>query len=368
MESIKILHLTPFYPPNIGGVETHLHDLTTKLASLHYQNYVLTYSPLTTKHLSWKKYEHSPYLYVRRFRYFGYNLFHRLESHPLLNFIYLTPYLLIRSLLWQIIHRPSLDVIHSHGLNAAVVGIIFQKIFKVKTHLVSIYSSYDQVPNGQKYIASILNRVDVVLTQSDRSIEQLRKLGVQSSKIHRYRHWIDTNRFSPSPTLPSKPTVLFIGRMIPPKNALSLARAAQKLPHLNFIFVGTGPQFPKIKLISSSLSNIQLIGDVPYSELQNYYRQASVFCLPSKYDEGWGRVVMEAISCGVPVLATNLGAVPEVVDPSVGILIKPTYKNILSELKRISRLTSLKKNCRSYALRHFSDKNISLITRFYVKA
>jgi glycosyltransferase involved in cell wall biosynthesis len=368
MVPIKILHITPFFSPNIGGVETHLTDLTSKLSALGYQNYVLTYSPLTTENVSWKPEEQiNKNLYVRRFRWFGHNLFHRLETKPFINFFYLTPCLSIRSTFWQLKHHQKFDVIHSHGLNAAIIGIIFQKIFHIHRHIVSIYSTYDHVPKSNFFIAAILNHVDVVLTQSNRSITQLISLGVNKHKIHRYRHWINLDQFKPQHLTKKRTTILFIGRMIPQKNALLLAKTAKYFPKINFLFVGEGPDHSQLKKLAVQNSNIILYGNVPYDQLQNYYNLADVFCLPSKYDEGWGRVLMESIACGVPVLATNMGAVPEVIDSSVGVLFTPTSNNLHYQLSHLSKIIPLKKNCRTYALKHFSDKNISLITRFYIK-
>lgn len=368
MVPIKILHITPFFSPNIGGVETHLSDLTSKLSSLGYSNYVLTYSPLSTESVEWKKNERlNKNLFIRRFSWFGHNLFHRLEKKPYINLLYITPYLLFRSILWQLVNHPKIDVIHSHGLNAAIIGIIFKKIFHIKRHIVSIYSTYDNVPKSNQYISKILNRVDVILTQSNRSIKQLVNLGVDKNKISRYRHWIDTDEFKPKETISKNTSVLFIGRMIPQKNSLILAKVAKYFPNIIFNFVGEGPDYQKIKNLSKNNKNIILHGNVPYNKLSNCYQNADIFCLPSKYDEGWGRVLMESIACGVPVLASNLGAIPEVIDDTVGVLFTPTLSSLKKNLNNINKIIALKKNCRSYALKHFSEKNISLITRFYIK-
>ena len=115
--------------------------------------------------------------------------------------------------------------------------------------------------------------------------------------------------------------------------------------------------------------NIYLLGDISYSKLHLYYPLADIFCLPSLYEEGWGRVLMESLSCKVPVLASNLGAVPEVVDSSVSILVKPTPNNFYQEILKLKNnpklLSDLKNNSRTYALKNFSSKNISHITKYY---
>jgi glycosyltransferase involved in cell wall biosynthesis len=120
MATIKqksILLLTPFFHPNIGGVETHLSDLVSKLAQLNYQIFVQTYSPITTPGVKWKKYEKNKNIHIRRYYWFGKQLFHRIEKYPFFDFLYLTPYLLIRSFLWMLKNHKKIDTIHSHGFN-----------------------------------------------------------------------------------------------------------------------------------------------------------------------------------------------------------------------------------------------------------
>lgn len=372
MAPIKtILHITPFFPPNIGGVETHLHDLTTILNQKNYRQIILTYSPLSTN-VPYQKIEDNHNLYIRRFYLYGHNLFHKLEKHPLLNLTYITPYLLFRSIIWILIHRPKIDTIHSHGLNAAIIGIIIQKIFQIPNHITSIYSTYDNVPLnsfGTKFMVYILNHVNHILTQSNQSVEQLICIGVIKDNISRYYHWIDLNRFKPISKTSKIFSILFIGRLIPAKNALTLAKIAANFPKIIFNFVGTGPDYDSLKQLSQKYSNIQLQGDVPYSKLHQYYQSNSLFCLPSKYHEGWGRVLAESVSCGTPVITTNLGGTTEAVDDKVAIITTPTVNNFTSAIKKLTTNSKeylrLKNNCRHFALSHYSPTNIKYIIKYY---
>ncbi|MFZ2153321.1 MAG: glycosyltransferase family 4 protein [Microgenomates group bacterium] len=372
MAPIKtILHLTPFYPPNIGGVETHLQDLTQVLSTQNYRQIVLTYSPLTTT-VTYQRLEKKPNLIIRRFYLFGHNLFHTLEKYPLLNFCYITPYLLVRSILWLLFHPQKIDTIHSHGLNGAIIGNILQKIFSIPRHLTSIYSTYDNVPLnslGTKILVSTLNHTNHIVTQTDQSIHQLISLGVEPKRISRYYHWLDLNRFHPVKNKPSTFSVLFIGRLIPAKNALMLAKVASKFPQLIFNFVGTGPDYPSLKKMSLVFPNIRLHGDIPYSRLHEYYQSNSILCLPSKYSEGWGRVLAESVACGTPVICSHLGGTVEAVDSTVAILIPPTISNFTKSIRLLSTHSKIYlqmcRHCRPYATQHYSSDNIHYITQFY---
>lgn len=373
METIKktILQITPFFHPNIGGVETHLSDLVTELSKNNYKSIILTYSPITTK-TNYKTFEKSKNIEIHRFPWIGGNLFHKLEKHPLINIFYITPYLLIRSIIFLIFHPHKIDTIHSHGINAAIIGIIIKKIFKINNHITSIYSTYDNVPLnsfGTKFMVYILNNTDKVLTQSVQSIEQLSKLGIKQNKIDLYRHWIDLKQFKPIRSSPHPFSVLFIGRLIPQKGALLLAKVASTMQYIDFLFVGQGPDYSKLEKYSKKYKNIKLLGNIPYSKLPKAYNMANVFCIPSLYKEGWGRVIMEALACGLPIIASNRGAITEVVDSSVAIIINPTYINLKKSIEKIYKdkklFNKLKNNSIKYAHSHFSSKSISLITKYY---
>lgn len=367
-ENEGILILSPFYYPNIGGVETHLSDLTSKLNSLNYMVYVLTYSPITTPNVPWNSQENQNNIHIRRFRWFGKNLFHALEKYPILDFIYLSPYLLIRSFMWLLNNHKKISVIHSHGFNAAFIGNILAFVFH-KKHITSSHAIYDNAGKiSQLFIRIILSHTNQVLCLSQASADQLISWGISPKKIALYRYWIDLDLFKPSIKVPKIFTILFVGRLIRKKGIYLFIQLAKKFPKFNFIIVGSGPEEERISQISQSILNITFLGFIPNKELNTIYLQSSILCIPSLYEEGFGRVVIESIASGLPVVASNLGGLPEALDSSVAVLIKPNIKNFTLALKRISNPNlyyRLKSNCRQFAVKKFSSDNIKMITRFY---
>src|SRR3989344_4499640 len=83
-----ILQISPFYSPNVGGVETHLTDLMHGV-SRNYKQLVVTYQPLVGKK-GGKKHEHFPNLEIIRVPHLT-NLFYKTVNLPLIHFLYLTP-------------------------------------------------------------------------------------------------------------------------------------------------------------------------------------------------------------------------------------------------------------------------------------
>lgn len=375
-----VVLLTPFFTPNIGGVETHLDDQVNEMNRLGYKIYVQTYSPLTTDNTTWKPYEEkAKNVKIWRYRWIGKNLFHILEKYFLLDFLYLTPYLLIRSSLWMIFNHKKIDVIHSHGFNTAVIGILLKKIFH-KRLIVSIHAVYGIKKNlfFTKFIVSVLNKTDNIICLSKASYKELISLGVDRRKLAIFKYWVNLKGFYPlrnktklrnELSIENRFTVLFVGRLLEKKGVKILAEVARLLPEINFLFIGVGPKEEFLRQKTKKLTNVKFLGGVQNDHLNKYYNSADVFCIPSQYEEGYGRVVMEAVACGIPVVGSNKGGIPEALDKSVSILVEPTVGNLKREIYRLytdkNLYVTLSANCRKYAQDNFSEKNISLITRYY---
>lgn len=363
---IGVLIISPFFSPNIGGVETHLTDLTSKL-SKKYKVFVHTYSPLTTTNTSWTKLEKSKNLTIYRHLHFGKSLFHYLEKYPILQFLYLTPHLFIKSYLWLLFNHSKITIIHSHGFNGAFIGHYLSRIFG-KKHIISTHAVYDYL-KPSSLLLKLINQSHITLTLSSASQKQLISWGVNPTKLAIYKYWIDLNIFKPTNPKCKKFTVLFVGRLIAKKGVKLLVKIAQKLTNLNFVFIGTGPLESYLQTISNKYNNIKFLGKIDNKLLPKYYSQSHLLCVPSLYQEGFGRVVMESVACGTPVLASNLGGLPEALDNSVSILIKPVLNNLSASILKLYQnknlYNKLSSHCRLYALSNFSFKNISLITKYY---
>ena len=105
--------------------------------------------------------------------------------------------------------------------------------------------------------------------------------------------------------------------------AVARLRSAGLNPIL--VIVGEGPRRSRLQnqIRDSGLNeNVRLIGTVPHDELSSWYNAADVFCLASSL-EGCPNVVLEAMACGRPVVATRVGGIPElVVSSALGTLVE----------------------------------------------
>ena len=375
-----ILILTPFFSPNIGGVESHLDNLVTALDEKGYRVFVQTYSPLTTENTLSKKLEYlGNSTKIFRHKWIGKNLFHKLENHPVLDFLYLTPYLFFRSLLFMIANSKKIETIHAQGLNAGVIGVFLKVIFR-KRLLISLHAVYPQLKkNSLTTLLTnlILSNAEIVLGMSNAVINQFKKLETKKTEVKRYLYWIDIDRFKPMNKgdarkisgIASQFTILFVGRLIPIKGVTLLIDIAKELKYAQFIFIGTGPLDILLKKSSETIPNVNFLGQVRNIDMPAYYNSADILCFPSLYEEGLGRVSMEAVACGLPVVASNVGGISETVNENISLLVKPTHDNLKNSLINLyqdeNRLKKMASFCREYALKNYSKNNVNYITKYY---
>ncbi|MGE5679686.1 MAG: glycosyltransferase family 4 protein [Bacillota bacterium] len=118
--------------------------------------------------------------------------------------------------------------------------------------------------------------------------------------------------------------IIFVGRRWDRKGGPILAEAFEivlkKHPDAHLTILGCSPQL--------NIPNVEITGDIPLTEVAGYYSRSSIFCLPTKL-EPFGIVFLESMMYSLPVVATNIGAIPDFVNDENGILVEP---NSVSQL------------------------------------
>lgn len=165
-----------------------------------------------------------------------------------------------------------------------------------------------------------------------------------SQPINVIYNGVDVNRFTPgasSQCNTKKFRVLFSGNLTRRKGAYWLPSIAKQLQKNVHIFYTQGL---RTKRSLASASNLQPLGAVPFKDMPNQYRQMDVLLMPS-VREGFGLVIAEAMACGLPVVASNCSAIPELVDNGKGGFLCPVGDvnafaekiNLLSESPKLRR-------------------------------
>lgn len=371
---MKILQLTVHYEPNVGGVETHLHDLVSGLIKRNHNVFILTYRPLVSK-AQFNRLEQAPNYTVFRMPWIR-GLFYTFKGP--FQFLYTFPGLFFATPFAILLFNP--DVVHAHGIVAGFIGVFWAKAFG-KRVVVSTHSLYEFPKSGmyRKFVTGIFQRADEVLTLSKQSKEEVQSLGINSDKITVFTYWVDLAKFKVQSEklkikeklgLGKKFVVLFVGRLVPEKGIPELLDAAEKLnPNILIAIAGSGPMEETINNKQKTISNIKFLGKIDQEKLPEYYSAADMVIVPSTHEEGFGRVIIESLACSIPVIGSNRGAIPEAMDKTVGELIPVTPENIVKTIEYYSKhakeLEKKSENARKFAERRYGEKNIETIIDSY---
>ena len=178
---------------------------------------------------------------------------------------------------------------------------------------------------------------------------------------------------------PDAPVLLFAGNLIKNKGVYELleafAEARQAVPALQLKICGHGVERPgmeeKIKELRIT-DSAEMIGTVPPGEMHILMQASDIFVLPT-YHEGLPNAVMEAMACGLPVIASAVGGLPDALNDSAGaILIEPrNIEKLSAAVLKISRDKTLReqmgREARATAVRKFGAKANSVKLMEYLE-
>lgn len=180
-------------------------------------------------------------------------------------------------------------------------------------------------------------RAKAVVAVSNALGERLADLGVARERITVLRNGVDQAVFCPEPELAlalgrelklDGPVILSVGNLIESKGHHIAIEALKYLDQGTLLIVGEGPMKEALRkqADASGLGDrVRLLGAVEHDELPRYYSLADVLVLASSR-EGMPNVVLEALACGTPVVACDVGGVREVVAEEVAGLVIPARK------------------------------------------
>lgn len=214
-------------------------------------------------------------------------------------------------------------------------------------------------------------------------VDVLRDWGVPQHKLHVVRNGVDLDRFAGQDAgaararlaLPADvPVVLSVGNLFELKGHALLIDAVALLtpdwPTLQLVIAGEGPERERLlQLIRQHglQARVRLLGAVPNADLPHWYGAADLFALPSSR-EGLPNVMLEALACGTPVVATAVGGIPEVLggQPDAGMLLDERSPAALARamaavLRRPSDPSAPRRVAEAYSWEHSTARLAALM-------
>lgn len=255
------------------------------------------------------------------------------------------------------------DLIHVNGL--AELTVPFLSIAN-SSSIESIVHIHGEVPlNTHRTLLSFLSKSSRILVVSDAVKESLIKLGFKSETLR-----VIVNGVTPHKECRSNSKqrvqnqVIMVGRLDSQKGFIEGLRAFKLLldwrPNLVMVVVGAGPEIGNLTeyVLSEGMSEkVKFVGPRSLEATRDYICSSAVLLIPSLNIEGFGLVAAEAGICGVPVVSTNVGGLPEtVIADKSGILVEPSNPIAMaSATEKILSSSELAASLGVYAKSHISS-------------
>jgi len=264
------------------------------------------------------------------------------DAHPLLQ---------VLSFAWRTIpelyglkKEKPVDIIHTHSQFTGVSALLAKRLFRWKVPVIYTIHSAERILNPNlsnvfKHVAEclVLRMSDHIITPTESIRRRLiSHFGLSSSRITSIPHGIELNKISPVHPLPEmeNPVILYPARIGRGKNQMTLLKAMvfilKLVPGVRCVIAGPvvdGRYFSYLKKFvkeNNLTSRVEFTGALPRWKIYELYEKASAVVFPTLY-ETQGMVLIEAMAFGVPIVASDIGPIRDIVGLEEGsaILVNP---------------------------------------------
>ena len=282
-------------------------------------------------------------------------------------------FLFIKAFKVLLLKSGAIDVVHLNEIFPFGIFSLYLKWFKKKPYIISEHYTGYHYPQSknitflQKFISSIITKnASVVCPVSNDLKNSIQKLGLKG-KYYRMPNVVDTALFFPIPKTPTIFTITHISNMVNNhKNIEGIIRVIKKLENeiddFRFKFIGENAEMyiPFAKEIGVDLEKTIFIDHVPHEEIATNLKESNLFVLFSNY-ENLPCVILEAFSCGIPVISTNVGGISEYFPKDFGFLINSNDEDALLHkiIEVHSHFKTDKEKMHNYVKKNFSKTTIA---------
>jgi glycosyltransferase involved in cell wall biosynthesis len=249
------------------------------------------------------------------------------------------------------------DIIHCHSTGAG----FFTRV-AIRNKIPTVYTAHGWgfnigVPIWQKFLAILGEKVAGDFTEKLICVSEfVKNLGEKYYVVSKDKLVLIHNGVEDFSSLEKvshdndkKIKIIFVGRLARPKLPILFLRAVNRLPldikkKVEIIIIGAGPKLESIAnfIKEMEMDNVKLLGGRDRKEVISLILQSDIFILLSRW-EGLPLTILEAMSVGLPIIASEVGGITEAVDGSNGILVKNDLEEVKLALAKIINNEDLRK-------------------------
>ncbi|XP_030757525.1 N-acetylglucosaminyl-phosphatidylinositol biosynthetic protein [Sitophilus oryzae] len=336
MKRIRICMVSDFFYPNMGGVEEHIYNLSQCLLKKGHKVIVITHSYGNRVGI--------------RYMTMGLKVYY-LPIKVFYNQCILPTMISNVSLLRHIFLREEVQIIHGHSAFSALSheAMLIGNILGLKTVFTdhSLFGFADAsalVTNKLLQISLAACNHCICVSHTGKENTVLRAK-VNSDRVSVIPNAVDTYSFLPDPNqrIPSQITIVIVSRLVYRKGvdltAQLIADICLKYKDVHFLIAGDGPKrwlLEEIRERNGLQDRVVLLGALDHSQVRNVLIKGDIF-LNTSLTEAYCMAIVEAVSCGLKVVSTKVGGIPEVLPEDLIILTDPTVPALMEGLEKAIR-------------------------------
>jgi glycosyltransferase involved in cell wall biosynthesis len=367
LNSKKILMISSSFYPDYGGFEVFIKEIAERTVKNYDSVIVLTKALTSAK-------REEKINGVEIFRVSKPVSISESTNSYIPTFLFIFPAILYGSIL---IRRKKISLIHCHGTAGCICGYFLKKMTG-RPLLLTIQggdlAEYPEMNNIffsplKILISQYLKNADCITCVSTHLINKVRKMGGENLLL--IPNGVDLDRFRPTAVdssnilnFKNKSLLISVSRLTE-KNGLeylikAIPAILNEVQNAHLLIIGGGPVENKLKDLVRQLNlenDVTFIGVIPHNDVQKYLSVSDVF-IRASLDEGFGIAFIEAMAMGVPVIGTDVGGIPDIIQHgTTGLLVKPCNPEMIAtSVIRLHKDVQFKKTIITNAKNHVKER------------
>ena len=271
--------------------------------------------------------------------------------------------------------KPNIIYVDEEPWLLSTAQVLIAAKFYAPKAKIAIFT-WENIERNQRFPLNIIERAalkkaELCIAGNKEAERVLRKKGFKKKIISNPQWGINLERFKKKRNETNEKTIGFIGRITASKGIEDLIEAFKELgKEYKLIIIGTGDLEEKIKreIKEKQLEKRVVIKSaVPYFELPKHLNEMGIIILPSRTTKRWkeqlGHILLEAMACEIPVIGSNSGAIPEVIEDAGLIFKEGDVKELVQKIKELENkkrreelIKKAKERVKEYTIEKVSEK------------